>query len=158
MRLIPSRICVFLKVTIKPISLKRTIIQIICLIVYLEFSTHYPKSDCIITDFTSRSKGNNFINSECTKICLLKPCYREEAQFVYTMIKMYILLIVSFIKLPSGLGYIKSCGRMKNWKLEIVRKEDVVYLRQSLMISSVQREIRTRYILNTSLDNYHSLR
>ena len=86
MRLIPSRICVYLSVIIKPISLKRTMIQII--IIYLEFSTHYPKSDCIITGVTSRSKANNSRNSECTKICVLKPCYHEEAQFVYTMIRM----------------------------------------------------------------------
>jgi len=60
---------------------------------------------------------------------------------------------------PSSLGYTKSSGRMKNGKLEMIRKEDVVaYLRYSHKISRVQREIRTRYILNISFQNYQSLR
>jgi hypothetical protein len=53
----PSRICVYRYVIIKLLSLKQPIIQTIYLIDYLEFSTHYTKSDCIITGFYFKIKS-----------------------------------------------------------------------------------------------------
>jgi hypothetical protein len=53
----PSCTCVYRNVIMKLLSLKQTIIQIIYLIVYLQFSTHCTKSDCIITDFYFQIKS-----------------------------------------------------------------------------------------------------